>query len=154
VAESPRIATTTGSESNEGYAIQYRDAAGSPQVTTDSRSAGVGPLAALADLLPDRPRAVEATVEGVVESLILLRVGEAARAYLNVCPHAGRRLDWAPGEFLVDAGRLVCAAHGACFEQASGLCSSGPCRGSSLVSVPVRVVDGMVWLDDAATRSG
>jgi nitrite reductase/ring-hydroxylating ferredoxin subunit len=76
------------------------------------------------------------------ESLILFRDGDAVRAWLNVCPHAGRRMDWAPGRFLKDKqGQLVCAVHGATFELVGGQCVAGPCRGSSMHAVPV-VVDG------------
>ena len=34
-------------------------------------------------------------------SLILLRQGGQVFAYHNECPHAGRRLDWAPGRPVV-----------------------------------------------------
>jgi nitrite reductase/ring-hydroxylating ferredoxin subunit len=68
------------------------------------------------------------------------------RAWLNCCPHAGRRVDWAPGRFLLSkAGHLVCAAHGASFD-GDGLCVLGPCRGQSLRAVPVVVRDAQVWL--------
>jgi nitrite reductase/ring-hydroxylating ferredoxin subunit len=79
---------------------------------------------------------VEAAVDGAPESLIVHRRGDAAHAWLNICPHAGRRLDWAPGRFLVSkGGDLVCAAHGAAFALPSGECISGPCRGQHLRSV-------------------
>src|SRR5690554_5104012 len=90
---------------------------------------------------------VEALVDGSAESLILHRQGDAVRAWLNVCPHAGRRLDWAPGEFLKSKdGLLVCAVHGASFELQGGDCVAGPCRGEALRAVPVSVVDGLVRL--------
>ncbi|GAA5004649.1 Rieske 2Fe-2S domain-containing protein [Pseudoluteimonas lycopersici] len=89
---------------------------------------------------------VEGSVEGDAESLILHRDGERVRAWFNVCPHAGRRLDWAPGKFLRSGGLLVCAAHGASFELASGECVAGPCRGESLRAVAVEVRDGSVHL--------
>lgn len=76
-------------------------------------------------------------VDGELQSLILRRHGEQLQAWLNICPHAGRRLDWAPGKFLVDQGRLVCAAHGASFELERGVCVAGPCKGASLVPVAV-----------------
>ena len=89
----------------------------------------------------------EALGEGDAESLILLRDGQAVRAWLNVCPHAGRRLDWAPGKFLKSKeGHLVCAAHGASFELTNGNCIAGPCRGDSLRAVAVEVRDGQVVL--------
>ncbi len=90
---------------------------------------------------------VEARVDGDAESLVLYREGEQVRAWLNVCPHAGRRLDWAPGQFLKSAqGHLVCAAHGASFELVQGDCVSGPCRGDRLRAVGVNVAGGEVRL--------
>lgn len=81
------------------------------------------------------------------ESVILLRLGERVNAWLNICPHAGRRLDWAPGKFLVSKGMLVCAAHGAAFSVENGECVGGPCKGESLRTVAVRVEQGDVVLD-------
>ena len=83
---------------------------------------------------------VEGTVDGDAESLILHRDGGRVRAWFNVCPHAGRRLDWAPGQFLKSKdGLLVCAAHGASFELEGGTCVAGPCRGEALRAVAVEV---------------
>jgi nitrite reductase/ring-hydroxylating ferredoxin subunit len=105
-------------------------------------------LAALAALPDGVPAACETAVGGAPDSLILLRRGDAVRGWLNVCPHAGRRLDWAPGKFLLSkTGQLVCAVHGASFELDAGECVAGPCRGQSLRAVAVRVdADGMVRL--------
>lgn len=89
----------------------------------------------------------EGVIDGDAESLLLHRDGDRVRAWFNVCPHAGRRLDWAPGEFLkTKEGLLVCAAHGASFELRAGECVAGPCRGQSLRAVAVVVRDGAVWL--------
>ena len=89
---------------------------------------------------------IEARLEdNDAESLIVLREGDSVRAWLNVCPHAGRRLDWAPGRFLKDKqGHLVCAVHGATFELQGGECIAGPCRGAALRTIPVVVEDGFV----------
>ncbi|WP_024867707.1 Rieske (2Fe-2S) protein [Pseudoxanthomonas suwonensis] len=90
---------------------------------------------------------VEAVLDGDSESLVVHRQGDAVRAWLNVCPHAGRRLDWAPGQFLKSReGLLVCAAHGASFELEGGQCVAGPCRGDALRAVALEVRDGQVWL--------
>ena len=90
---------------------------------------------------------VEAVIDGDAESLILHRRGAEVRAWLNVCPHAGRRLDWAPGRFLTSReGLLVCAAHGASFETVDGSCVAGPCRGDRLRAVAVEVREGGVFL--------
>jgi nitrite reductase/ring-hydroxylating ferredoxin subunit len=89
----------------------------------------------------------EATLDGDAESLILHRDGDHVRAWLNICPHAGRRLDWAPGQFLKSReGHLVCAVHGATFETTGGSCIAGPCRGDALRPVAVVVRDGQVVL--------
>jgi nitrite reductase/ring-hydroxylating ferredoxin subunit len=78
-------------------------------------------------------------------ALIVMRQGERVFAYHNECPHAGRRLDYAPGRFLVRDGRVICAVHGATFAVDSGACLGGPCR-NGLVPMPVDVVDGEVRL--------
>lgn len=105
------------------------------------------PLIALDRIADGGFAEVEAEVDGEPESLVLYRDGVRVRAWLNVCPHAGRRLDWAPGQFLKSKdGRLVCAAHGASFELGEGTCVAGPCRGDRLRAVAVAVRDGQVEL--------
>ncbi|HEU0152547.1 MAG TPA: Rieske (2Fe-2S) protein [Arenimonas sp.] len=91
---------------------------------------------------PEGLSEAEVEIDGEPQSLVVRRHGDQVKAWLNVCPHAGRRLDWAPGRFLVDQGRLVCAAHGASFEMERGECVAGPCRGASLVAVDVTVDGG------------
>ncbi|WP_454829197.1 Rieske (2Fe-2S) protein [Pseudoxanthomonas wuyuanensis] len=104
-------------------------------------------LLALNDIEDGGFAEVEATIGDDAESLLLFRQGGQVRAWLNICPHAGRRLDWAPGKFLKDKqGHLVCAAHGASFELDDGICVAGPCRGDSLRPVAVAVIDGEVRL--------
>ncbi len=88
----------------------------------------------------DDPRESDGT------TLILLKRADAIHAYVNICPHAGRPLNWAPGRFLFSQGNLVCAAHGASFRAADGYCVDGPCRGESLKPVPVEIRDGCVLL--------
>ena len=93
-----------------------------------------------------------AVPEGVLVSLDLeiggepvaalaLRRGEALQVWHNACPHAGRRLDYAPGKFLLHAGRLVCAAHGAQFSLDDGACIDGPGRGGRLAPLEVSRVE-------------
>jgi nitrite reductase/ring-hydroxylating ferredoxin subunit len=106
-------------------------------------SNSLSPMAALPD---GEFIAVEAVVDGEYESILLFRKGNEVRAWLNVCPHAGRRLDYLPGKFLMDKGHLVCAAHGATFRTSDGECVAGPCRGEHLRVVPVVVVEGEVRL--------
>jgi nitrite reductase/ring-hydroxylating ferredoxin subunit len=88
--------------------------------------------------------AVDALLADGESSVVLLRHGTQVRAYLNVCPHAGRRLDYAPGKFLLKQGTLICAVHGATFNQDDGVCIAGPCRGDGLRVVPVQIEEGDV----------
>ena len=110
-----------------------------------------GALAKLDDLQPGSLSAADATIDGDAESLILHRDAcGGVRAWLNVCPHAGRRLDFAPGRFLRSkTGELVCAVHGATFALPDGNCVAGPCRGDCLRAVPVHVAEGEVRLGEA-----
>jgi nitrite reductase/ring-hydroxylating ferredoxin subunit len=113
-----------------------------------------GPALALLSAIEDGGFAeAEGTVDDSPESLILHRDGAAVRAWLNVCPHAGRRLDWAPGKFLKSKdGLLVCAVHGASFELQRGECVAGPCRGDALRQVAVEVRAGKVFLAATALQ--
>lgn len=105
-------------------------------------------LVALEALPPDSLRAVDAPLEDGVEPVILYRAADGSvRAWRNVCPHAGRRLDYAPGLFLRGkTGELVCAVHGAGFALDDGRCVAGPCRGESLRAVAVHCAEGQVRL--------
>jgi len=106
------------------------------------------PLIAVDSLVDGGFAETEALIDGDVESLVLYREGPSIRGFLNICPHAGRRLDWAPGQFLKSReGHLVCAAHGASFALVDGLCVAGPCKGDRLRAVAVQVRDGQVYLD-------
>jgi nitrite reductase/ring-hydroxylating ferredoxin subunit len=111
-------------------------------------------LCAFSDVADGGALEVVAQVDGASESLLLLRRGDVVAAFHNICPHAGRRLDWAPGRFLFDQGLLICAAHGACFSVPDGLCVAGPCRGQSLAPVAIEVRAGEIFLaHDAAVRT-
>lgn len=75
----------------------------------------------------------------------VVRHGEAARGYVDRCPHAGlplaRRLD----AYLVAEGQLIaCGWHGALFRVDDGYCVGGPCAGQSLQTWPVGVADGWI----------
>jgi nitrite reductase/ring-hydroxylating ferredoxin subunit len=79
--------------------------------------------------------------------MLFLHAG-TIRAFLNVCPHQGRPLNWAPDQFLFNPERnLVCAQHGATFDLETGECISGPCLGARLRGLEVRLEDNAVWLD-------
>ena len=99
------------------------------------------------DDIPDGgATAVDAALPEGAQNIIVMRKGQQVRAYLNICPHAGRQLDYAPGQFLLDRGTLICAVHGASFDGTNGLCVAGPCKGESLRSVAVRVQGDEIFL--------
>ena len=80
--------------------------------------------------------------------LLLVRTGETVRAYINVCPHAGRPLSLPSGKTLVSKGRyIICPFHGASFDVETGACMGGPAGKAGLKPAPVRVEDGVVLAD-------
>lgn len=105
-------------------------------------------LCALADI-GESGKEVRIDGEGGPQWLMLFHREGELTAWRNVCPHQGRALNWAPGQFLfTDTGLLVCTHHGASFSLPAGECVSGPCQGAKLTAVPVTVKDGRVYLDD------
>ncbi len=66
-------------------------------------------------------------------------------AYHNVCPHAGRFLNWKPDAFLTrDRTLIMCAGHGALFAPDTGQCVAGPCMGHGLETLPAAIEGGEV----------
>jgi nitrite reductase/ring-hydroxylating ferredoxin subunit len=77
--------------------------------------------------------------------LVLFRVGDGVRAYVNECPHVSIPFHFSADVFCVydiDGRRdLMCAHHTAMFHLDDGHCYDGPCRGERLVAVDVVVGD-------------
>lgn len=71
--------------------------------------------------------------------VVVLHDGEP-RAYVNACPHRGTPLEMFPHRFLDETrSELVCSTHGARFRTSDGFCTFGPCRGSGLEPVGIRL---------------
>ncbi len=89
----------------------------------------------------------EVTWRGCAAQAFVVRHRGRAVGYLNRCAHTGLELDWIAGRFLDAEGRwLICAAHGALYDPASGACAGGPCLGrGGLVPVAVAEIDGVVY---------
>ena len=69
-------------------------------------------------------------------------------AYRNACGHVPVELDWLPGQFFDDSRLyLICSVHGALYAPDTGRCLGGRCRGQGLMPVPVREIDGHVYLE-------
>jgi nitrite reductase/ring-hydroxylating ferredoxin subunit len=79
------------------------------------------------------------------QSLMVIRLADGCQGYLNRCRHLPIPLDWGDGEVLDESGDyFLCRTHGALFSVIDGMCVQGPCRGRSLVSVPLIIEDGWI----------
>jgi nitrite reductase/ring-hydroxylating ferredoxin subunit len=103
-------------------------------------------LCAVEDVAEGAAIGIEKELSGEQHAFIVTCADGQIHAYHNVCPHAGRRLDWAPGRFLLKDRVLVCAAHGASFRIESGLCTGGPCQGDHLARVGIEIENDEVLL--------
>lgn len=102
-------------------------------------------LCRLEDIPDGGALGIEAGAGGNPVGLVLVRQGEEIHAYENVCPHFSVRLDYQPGVFSTYRGQvLMCAHHSALFRFEDGHCIEGPCQGSRLQPVPIRVERGEV----------
>lgn len=87
--------------------------------------------------------------DGRIWPAFVIRHEGKLRAYLNVCAHAALPIDAGRGDFFSrDRQSLVCTAHGAVYAPDSGRCTSGPCRGLSLIPLRVTEIKGSVYYDD------
>ena len=79
----------------------------------------------------------------------VVRRGTRVFAYVNRCPHQGHPLNWHPDRFLSPDGSVIlCSSHGAIFDLEEGRCIAGPCAGSALQPLTVRIVAGLVMLGE------
>lgn len=102
------------------------------------------PLCAAAELQEGQSR-------GFVEhGIFVLRHSGRLQAFVDACPHYGDTpLAWRRDAYLnADASRIVCAAHGAQFDPATGVCLLGPCLGQALTAVALTVAnDGCIVIE-------
>ena len=76
----------------------------------------------------------------------VVRMGKAARGFVDQCPHAGLPLAQQLDAYVATDGDLiVCSWHGALFDPDTGLCVGGPCVGARLTSWPVEVRGGIIF---------
>lgn len=96
--------------------------------------------------IPDGQAKAYKTEDG--RSIVIVRCGLQAFAYVNRCPHAGVELQWGTENFLsYDKTQFQCSTHGARFNFHNGYCTDGPCRGRSLASVPISIENGDIIVD-------
>jgi nitrite reductase/ring-hydroxylating ferredoxin subunit len=105
-------------------------------------------LASVADLPDPGARGFDPDGTGR-DTLFVVRRGGELHAWRDACPHFGDTpMAWRKDAYLNgDATRIVCHAHGAQFDMASGVCLLGPCLGQRLIPVPIEVTgDGDIML--------
>jgi 3-phenylpropionate/trans-cinnamate dioxygenase ferredoxin subunit len=95
-------------------------------------------VAALDDLVPGRPKLVDA---GGVR-VVLARVGEDVYACGDVCTHRGGPLN----DGKLSGTRLTCPWHGWMFDVRTGTCAF-PARGNPIASYAVRIDGNEVFVE-------
>ncbi|MCX4149803.1 MULTISPECIES: Rieske 2Fe-2S domain-containing protein [Paraburkholderia] len=104
-----------------------------------SPEAQAGFLCALDDI-PDGGALEIAADQAGAPGIVVVRRGDDAWAYRNVCPHFSIPLNYEPNTFWAyDAELLMCAHHSAMFRFEDGQCIDGPCHGAALTRVAIRI---------------
>lgn len=87
--------------------------------------------------------------DGEEEEIFIIRDGDEAFGYVNVCPHRFLPLNWKPDVFLnFQKTRILCVVHAATFDMRDGSCLGGPCPGQGLETVSLRIENGIIRLAD------
>lgn len=82
------------------------------------------------------------------QRLFVVKKDGVVYAYINSCPHTGAPLNWQGDQFLsYDSRYIQCSLHGAMFRIEDGACLAGPCPGTCLQPVPVKVENGLIIVD-------
>jgi nitrite reductase/ring-hydroxylating ferredoxin subunit len=91
-------------------------------------------------------KGLEIQHNGLMQSIVLVRIDNQVYAYRNRCPHTGVELNWLPDQFLdLDRNFIQCATHDARFRIEDGLCIAGPCVGDGLEPLAVEIRDDIVY---------
>lgn len=88
------------------------------------------------------------------DTVLVVRRGQQLHAYADSCPHHDTPMAWRKDQYLNAArDRIVCAAHGALFDIATGRCVLGPCLGDALTPVPLTLqANGEIHIADATPK--
>jgi len=85
--------------------------------------------------------------DGEEEEIFVIRDGDEAFGYVNVCPHRFLPLNWKPDVFLnFQKTRILCVVHAATFDMRDGSCLGGPCPGQGLETITLRIDNGVIRL--------
>ncbi|MGX7828738.1 Rieske (2Fe-2S) protein [Actinokineospora sp. 24-640] len=114
---------------------------GSPAPTGGAPTGGApggatgGALAAVADI----PDGGGVLVEGPDTQILLVRTGDAVKAFNPACPHQGTPVS------TPSSGVITCPNHGSTFDATTGAVTKGPAT-AGLSEIPVKVDGGNVVL--------
>lgn len=89
------------------------------------------------------------------DTLFVVRKDGRLHGWKNACPHYGNgaRMNWKKDAFLnADGSKIICAAHGAQFGIATGVCEIGPCLGKRLSPVELLTRKGRIYCVATADR--
>ena len=107
-------------------------------------------LICAADALVDGGKGVRFSVVRYKREIpaFVIRFQGKVYGYYNECGHVPAELDWLPGEFFDDSKLyLICSIHGALYAPDSGRCLGGRCQGKGLKPLPVKEIDGNIYLE-------
>ena len=101
------------------------------------------------DDIPDGGALEVAAEQAGAPGIVVVRRGDDAWAYRNVCPHFSIPLNYEPNTFWAyDAELLMCAHHSAMFRFEDGQCIDGPCQGAALTRVAIRIEQRNIFNND------
>ena len=81
-------------------------------------------------------------------NLFVININKNYFAYVNRCPHTGVTLNWQPDQFFdIDNHFIQCSTHGALFRFDDGYCVRGPCVGTKLQSLPLKIENDTIYVE-------
>ncbi|MDN5568571.1 MAG: Rieske 2Fe-2S domain-containing protein [Paracoccus sp. (in: a-proteobacteria)] len=92
-------------------------------------------------------QAITVTTDAGEFPLLVVVTDDGIKGYVNACPHQFLPLDYrSPRLLSQDGTRLMCSAHGAMFDAATGQGVAGEGLGCRLSPVPLRQNDGQILI--------
>lgn len=98
------------------------------------------------DDVPDNGAMELKSTDPTTMDVVIIRRGDEAWAYQNMCPHFSVPLNYEPNTFWTyDSELIMCAHHSAMFRFEDGVCIDGPCKGAVLRPVPILIEDRRIF---------
>ena len=81
-------------------------------------------------------------------NIFVININDSYFAYENRCPHTGVTLNWQPDQFFdIENHFIQCSTHGALFRFDDGYCVRGPCAGSKLNSLALKIENDDIYVE-------